>query len=780
MKPLNLLSSICLASAGFFGVMSLGHAAVCVNHVCSVTTTDGLIKAINEANLSPELDTIILQAGDYNLGVDNETDETGINSLPLITSEITIKGAGESLTKLHGGRTFYISNDGDLRLHNLAVFGIGYSLGSFEYGVIYNDGGRLEIAHVSISGGSTGEKGGGIYNDGQLNISHSKIFGNTANCGAGISNGGGWSGSPGAGMGDGDLEVTISDTVIYSNNLYDGDCNGGAIYNRGKLTLLNSKILGNGAGGDANGRGGGIYNSGSMHIINTNINGNSQFYGGGIDNEGQLTLENSTLADSNGAIVGGAIYNTGGLTLINTTISGNRALWGSGIFNEGTVTLSSSTLTQNFDCPDCATGYQVGLADASGGIANQSGEFVIQNSIISDNTTGYFSGNTLVDKENNCGGSPLTPKGRNLDSDGSCNLSNALIRNPLLGPLQDNGGSTKTHALLAGSPAIDAGDDILCPHRDQRGAVRPQNGDNLGSAHCDIGAYEVGLLELEKVNINGGVQKIGRLLRLTPDEHSKAGSAFLPTPFALGVNTTFHSHFAFQIGGVRANNGRTDNDNGSDGLAFVIQNDPRGASAIGNTGEGLGFGINLTSGSPVSPISPSVAIEFDTFPMPFTDPDGNHIGLIFNGNVDQHQAMFSPGFFLNNGAPRYVWIEYVGITKRLKVFINTVDSKPATPAISKTLDLAAKLGKKAFFGFTAGTGARFNSHDILAWELDVGPDLNGDSCVDKADLTALLAIINGPNPKSLAYDLNGDAKVNIADSRKLVTLFSMPMGKTCQ
>ena len=77
--------------------------------------------------------------------------------------------------------------------------------------------------------------------------------------------------------------------------------------------------------------------------------------------------------------------------------------------------------------------------------------------------------------------------------DGSCNTS-ALSVDPKLGPLADNGGPTKTHALYIGSPAIDAGDDTICANSpinnlDQRGEARPVG------VHCDIGAYEGAIKE---------------------------------------------------------------------------------------------------------------------------------------------------------------------------------------------------------------------------------------------------------------------------------------------
>ena len=84
----------------------------------------------------------------------------------------------------------------------------------------------------------------------------------------------------------------------------------------------------------------------------------------------------------------------------------------------------------------------------------------------------------------------LVSGGFNLDSDGSCTLvgTDATARNPRLGPLADNGGPTLTHALLAGSHAIDSG--AVCPAKDQRGVSRPRDGDGNGSATCDRGSVE--------------------------------------------------------------------------------------------------------------------------------------------------------------------------------------------------------------------------------------------------------------------------------------------------
>ena len=206
--------------------------------------------------------------------------------------------------------------------------------------------------------------------------------------------------------------------------------------------------------------------------------------GGGIkNNAGTLTLSNIAISDSSagdpccsGGNGGGGIMNFGGTVILNnSTISGNSMLggfYGSGILNYGSMTISNSTISNN-------TGHF--------GIANNSGTVTLQNSIVSNNIT---SGADLA-----CSGN-ISSLGYNIISNtAGCNFTSSAGDltgvDPLLGPLQDNGGSSFTHALLPGSPAIDAGNPAGCTDQngnllttDQRGTVRPQG------ANCDIGAYE--------------------------------------------------------------------------------------------------------------------------------------------------------------------------------------------------------------------------------------------------------------------------------------------------
>ncbi len=246
------------------------------------------------------------------------------------------------------------------------------------------------------------------------------------------------------------------------------------------------------------GCGGGIRNSGTVSITNVRVEDNIiRQHGGGICNHGTLTITDSTVSNNRNVFGGngGGIYNTGVATLTNVTVAGNLTDVGdgSGIYNSGILTVSNSTISGN---------ELAGSLDIlrGGGIAN-SGTATLTNVTIAGNQASTSGGgirnapdasitliNTIVANNiaGNCDGSVIS-QGHNLSSDDSCGFTSPgdlSETDPRLGPLADNGGLTQTHALLAGSPAIDAADNAACPTQDQRGVARPQ-----GDA-CDIGAYE--------------------------------------------------------------------------------------------------------------------------------------------------------------------------------------------------------------------------------------------------------------------------------------------------
>lgn len=272
--------------------------------------------------------------------------------------------------------------------------------------------------------------------------------------------------------------VTISGITVRNGNPGSGANGGGIIITggtpRAKLTLMNSFILNNTAV-----IGGGIQNAsnGATAIIQaTQISSNiAATSGGGIANSGDLTLINSTMTQ-NQARTGGGIEHSGfSMHLTNDTISNNTASDnGGGLYNRGDTIILNSTFNGN-----TASGPETG-----GNIFHDMASMAIKNSIIANSDA---DGNCFVNE------GFLTTQGNNLDSGNTCGFTGSgdlVNTNPMLGPLQDNGGSTFTHALLAGSLAIDAGTNTGCPAADQRGFIRPADGDLNGSATCDIGAYE--------------------------------------------------------------------------------------------------------------------------------------------------------------------------------------------------------------------------------------------------------------------------------------------------
>lgn len=303
---------------------------------------------------------------------------------------------------------------------------------------------------------------------------------------------------------------TVTAAGVYLDGLtltqgYDAEGTGGAIFNTGVLTVSYSAIVDN--------------------KVRTFLMGYA--YGGGVYNrQGRMTLQNTTVADNSvlaeGGIwrlaLGGGIYNQEGIVVLqNSTVSHNR-VWettdaprGGGVYNSGgVVRVESSTLAEN------------NAMNGGGGIYNADGTVTLRNSLVANNWSG-----------GNCDGAAFTSLGHNLDSDDSCNLvgpGDLPGVDPVLGSLADNGGPTRTQALLPGSPAIDAGVTTACPPIDQRGVARPQG------AACDMGAFEAAppLLSLPYVYVmndgsaGSGVYFLWAKGVLTDDEGGTGVWQFVP------------------------------------------------------------------------------------------------------------------------------------------------------------------------------------------------------------------------------------------------------------
>lgn len=256
------------------------------------------------------------------------------------------------------------------------------------------------------------------------------------------------------------------------------------VFNLSGMTITNGYILAD--------SGGGFYNAGTLILSNCLLagNGTEQVFGGGIYNAGTATLYRCTLSGNHSVNAdGGGIYNAGQLTLSTCTFYGNKCSGSGGaVYNRGTLTVNNSTISGGNNGTFRNANY-------GGGIFN-AGSATLRNTIIAGDSV--FNGGTGPD----CQGT-FTSGGFNLigATNGSTGWiasdltgSSASPLDPLLSPLQDNGGPTVTLALLPGSAAIDAGGSGGAP-TDQRGAPRPNDNPAIpnapGGDGSDIGAFEV-------------------------------------------------------------------------------------------------------------------------------------------------------------------------------------------------------------------------------------------------------------------------------------------------
>jgi CSLREA domain-containing protein len=487
--------------------------------------------AISEANALAGDDIIFLPAGVYITTRPTLGDDANVGGDFDITSNITINGAAAGSTFIQAassagaatervlhfvagtstvngatirygscacgelGGGVYTGSNTNVTLNQVTISNNSIPL---EGGGIYNLG-TLSLTNSAISDNRSGSGGGGISSSGTLSLTNSTVSGNSASgsSGGGISSSGtltlanttisGNSATDGGGINNGSTGMLTLTNTLISNNTAGFD--GGGILNRGTMTLMNSTVSGNSASGSV---GGGIYSLSGGVITNSTVSNNhSGLHGGGISSSSTLTLTNSTVSGNSARNAGGGIYSSGTLALTNSTVSGNSATEnGGGILSGGLLTLTGSTLSGN------STVFGVGgILITFAGTANLNNT-IIANSISGADCIGQNGGTinaqySLIEEGLGC------VNGIN---------TNNLTGDPLLGPLQDNGGPTPTHALLPGSPAIDKGSSFSLT-TDQRGMARPVDISSISNASdgTDIGAFEAQAPTAASVSVSGRV-----------------------------------------------------------------------------------------------------------------------------------------------------------------------------------------------------------------------------------------------------------------------------------
>lgn len=258
---------------------------------------------------------------------------------------------------------------------------------------------------------------------------------------------------------------------------------GGLFVDDGAPRLAGISIVGNRA---ADVVGGALLDAESLDVSGLTIDGNQAPGGdvGGALVGGSGVVRDSSITNNSTPGAAGGVFVSDAVSLTNVTVSGNRSgESGGGIHTSGpSITITNATVTGNVADSDGGT------AGNGGGLFVSSGTTTVRNSIIAKNTDG--SGEAP-----DCGGT-VTSGGHNiLGSNQGCTFAattgDKVGVDPLLGPLTDNGGPTLTHALLPGSPAIDAANPAFAPPTDQRGVPRVKP---------DIGAYELAFCKKVVVN----------------------------------------------------------------------------------------------------------------------------------------------------------------------------------------------------------------------------------------------------------------------------------------
>ena len=497
----------------------------------SVVTSINLTDTVTLDGFTITAGTAIYFRDDHHPGKNG----SGLYSISSPVSLSNLRFAGNISSYFGGG----IYNQGGEITLSATIF--DYNIG--DGAAIYNQDGDLFLDTITVTNNIAGDNGGihnhALNSTATISITNSAFFTNTASCGGAIYN-----------FGEGDLAIgIISNTIIADNftNWGGGICNTSQTEGAAKLQLIKIEFFNNEAdmGGAAIANGFGVDDTGLLEIeISDSVFTNNHAIGiggaiaantqgvdpgpsyfsivestfsenssdndaGAIFNGGttEMLVDQSVFFANSSSVngVGGAIHNAGYsgdnpvLTVINSTFSNNTSVQAGGaILNDSTgVGMARANLIHNT--------FADNTSDHRGsGISNVSFDPTLQSVIT---MTGNIIANSPPGEDCYNQDGSIIDGGYNLVEDGSCGFPAA--GDPLLAPLADNGGETQTHALLPGSPAIDAIPSIECQVTiDQRGETREDWA-------CDVGAFEMQFSDSDIVNksvVSGNTYTFGPTL----------------------------------------------------------------------------------------------------------------------------------------------------------------------------------------------------------------------------------------------------------------------------
>lgn len=554
-KRISLLLFLCgfMAANAFTATLTVTKISDTADGVCDADCS------LREAIIAANSDDVIVFSPLFN----TPQTVTLTGGQISIDKNLTIAGAGANLLTVSGnnaGRIFYISDNAVVALSGTRLTGglVATSSGP-NGGAIYLTDSTLTLTNMTLSGNTarfTSQqppasfgRGGAIYSiNSTLSVINSTINNNTAPSGGGIDSAMGIvnissstiSNNSGDGVLGRGLESTGHTLINVVNSTFNGNSGTAIAGLSGRTSVINTLITNNGGGGISNDDSQAILTIDRSIISNNETINFARRPGGGIINHGTATISNTAINNNRATGAGGGIFNTGIMNIISSAVTNNRALVsGGGIFNAiGRLFLTNSTVSGNVADSGSGTGNNPG-----GGIYNSSnsvtpgGNLILTNStIVNNRATGLggglrqdatgtvalrntiIAGNSSNTNEIDVSGT-IVSQGFNLigNTTGSSGWidSDLLDRNPLLAPLGNNGGPTLTHALLPGSPAINAGNNALAVDpttnlrliRDQRGFARSIGGDR-GGGIVDIGALESNIAD-SPVTLSGRVLTSG-------------------------------------------------------------------------------------------------------------------------------------------------------------------------------------------------------------------------------------------------------------------------------